>query len=110
MRTLVSKKLPGIRLFSVKPEVSRQPTAIGAQPVQKILSAWLPRNSKLALVSNVDVNLVTFLQPQRLHHGRGKADGETVAPLGDLHENLPIDTHGIECISNTGAGQGLAHF
>src|SRR6185437_612659 len=90
MRTLVSKKLPGICLFPVEFKVPGQPSAIGAQPVQEILSARLPRNSELALPGDVNVDLVALLESQGLDHGDGKADGETVAPFGDLHG----DSHG----------------
>jgi hypothetical protein len=86
---LVSKKLPGIRFLPVELEVSRQPTAIGAQLIQKILSAWLPRNAKLTCAGDADLNFVAFLKPQRFHHHRRKADGETVAPFCDLHDPLP---------------------
>ena len=79
--------MTGIRLFPVELEVSGQPPPIGAQPVQEILSAWLPRNGELALASDV-INLVALLELQRLDHGGGKADGEAVAPFGDLHEDF----------------------
>ena len=33
-------------------------------------------------------DLIAFLQLQRRHHRRGKADSQTVAPLRDLHDSL----------------------
>src|SRR5271156_6001152 len=88
MRTFVSKKLPGIRFFPVKLEIPRQPTSVGAQLIQKILSAWLSRHAQLARGGDVNLNLVAFLEPQGLHHSSGKPDGETVAPFRDLHGPL----------------------
>jgi hypothetical protein len=102
----VSKKLPGIRFFPVKLEIPRQPTAIGAQLVQKILSAWSPRNAELACTSDVNLNFVAFLKPQGLHHSRRKADGETVAPFCNLHDLYPMDIRDAECISTVDGGQG----
>jgi hypothetical protein len=74
--------------FPVEFEICRQPPAICAQLVQKILSARLPRNGELAGAGYVNFNFVALLEPQCLHHDRGKANGEAVAPFGDLHEAL----------------------
>src|ERR1700722_14251278 len=88
IRIFESKKLPGIRFFPVKLEIPRQPTPVGAQLSQKILSAWLPRHAKLARSGDVNFNFVAFLEPQGLHHNSRKPDGETVAPFRDLHVSL----------------------
>src|ERR1700722_16850561 len=98
IRIFESKKLPGIRFFPVKLEIPRQPTPVGAQLSQKILSAWLPRHAKLARCGDVNFNFVAFLEPQGLHHNSRKPDGETVAPFRDLH-GLLLDTHRSKCIS-----------
>jgi hypothetical protein len=87
-RIFVSKKLPGIRFLPVEFEVPRQPTSIGAQLVQKSLSAWLPRNAELTGAGDMNFNFIAFLEPQGLHHWRRKADGETVAPFCNLHQAL----------------------
>src|SRR3984957_19169697 len=88
IRTFVSKKLPGIRFFPVKLEIMWQPTSVGAQLIQKILSAGLPRHAKLARGGDLNFNFVAFLEPQGLHHSSGKPDGETVAPFRDLQGSL----------------------
>src|ERR1700727_3434869 len=89
MRIFVSKKLPGIRFFPVKLEITWQPTSVGAQLIQKILSAWLPRHAKLARGGDVNFNFVALLEPQGLPHNSRKPDGETVAPFRNLHRLIP---------------------
>ena len=83
----MSKKLPGIRVFAVELEIWRQPTAKGPHRFNN-LAARLPSNAECALASHVYLNLVAFLEPQSLHHSRGKANGEAVAPFCDLHDLL----------------------
>jgi hypothetical protein len=77
----VSKKLPGIRFFPVELEIRRQAAAKSAQLVQEILSAWFSRNAELAGACDVNLNVVALLESQSFHHGRRKADSETVAPF-----------------------------
>ena len=62
-RIFVSKKLPGIRFLPVEFEVPRQPTSIGAQLVQKSLSAWLPRNAELTRAGDMNFNFIALFKP-----------------------------------------------
>src|ERR1700694_2331232 len=85
MRTLVSKKLPGIRLLPVELEIGRKAPSKGAKPLQQFRAAGLARNGEFARVGDMDFDLIPFLEPQRLDHDRGKAHGKAIAPFGDLH-------------------------
>jgi hypothetical protein len=85
---LVSKKLPGIRLVSVEPEVGGESTAEGAETLQQLLAPRLARNAKLPSVRNMDFNLVTFTKFEGFNDRGGKANGEAIAPFGDLHAPL----------------------
>src|SRR6266851_785381 len=84
-RTLVSKKLPGIRLFPVELEVGRKPPAEGAQALQQLITPGLARNAERAAVGHVDFDVIAGFKLQRLDHGGGKTDSEAVAPFGDVH-------------------------
>src|SRR5579863_2365757 len=88
MRTLVSKKLPGIGLVAVELEIGRQPPAKGAQPLQEILAAGFASDGERALASDMHFDLVAWLEPERFDNGGGKADGQAIAPFGDLHHAL----------------------
>src|ERR1700722_1999018 len=77
--------LSGICFVPIELEVSRQPTTVGTQMIQIILSAWLPRNAELTGAEKVNLNFIAFLEPQRIRHNRRNADGETVAPFCNLH-------------------------
>jgi hypothetical protein len=83
----VSMKLPGIRLVPVEFEVGGQAPAEGAQAFQQLLPAGLARDRERSGVGDVDFDLVAFLQLKRLDHGGRQANGEAVAPFGDLHGN-----------------------
>jgi hypothetical protein len=94
----VSKKLPGIRLFSIELEISRKPTAESAKTPQDLFTSRLPRNTELPVVSDMNFNVIAFLKPERFDHSDRKADSETVAPFGDLHATPPLDIHLRKCI------------
>jgi hypothetical protein len=81
----VSKKLTGIRLVSIELEVSGKPAAEGAETLQQLIAPGLPRDAKLAGVSDMDFDLVALLELKRFDHSGRKANGETVSPFGDLH-------------------------
>src|ERR1700676_3453489 len=85
MRTLVSKKLPGIRLVPVELEIGRKTPPEGPKPVQQFRAARLAPDGEFAVAADMDFDLIALLESQRRDHGGGKTDGETVAPFGDLH-------------------------
>src|ERR1700688_3552940 len=85
MRTLVSKKLPGIRLVPVELEIGGKAPSKGAKPLQQFRAAGLARDGEFPRAGDMDFDLVALLESQRRDHGGGKTDGETVAPFGDLH-------------------------
>ena len=74
---------------------------MGAHLVQEVLSTWLPRNTELTRTGDVNLN---FLEPQRIRNGRRKADGETVAPLCDLHAALLQTSISISSILRRATG------
>jgi hypothetical protein len=84
----VSKKLTGIRLVPVKLEVGREPTAESAKTLQQFFASRLARDAKLPGVRDMDLDLVTFPKFQGFNDSGGKADGEAIAPFGDLHAAL----------------------
>src|SRR6185437_5142008 len=86
--TLVSKKLPGIRFFPVEFEIGGKAPTEGAKAFQQFFAAGLARYCQLTRVHDVDLDVVTLLQRQHLHHRAGKADGEAIAPFRDLHGAL----------------------
>jgi hypothetical protein len=77
---------------------------MGAHLVQEVLSTWLPRNTELTRTGDVNLNFVAFLEPQRIRNGRRKADGETVAPLCDLHAALLQTSISISSILRRATG------
>src|ERR1700722_12391144 len=85
MRTLVSKKLAGIRLVSVEFEIGRKTAAEGAKTPQQLVTPGFARNTELPGVGDMNFDLITFLEFKRLNHSGRKADRETVSPFSDLH-------------------------
>jgi hypothetical protein len=88
MRTLVSKKLPGIRLLAIELEIGRKAPSEGAKPLQQFRAAGLARDGEFPRVSDMDFDLIPFLEPQRVDYGGRKAEGEAIAPFGDPHTIL----------------------
>jgi len=86
-RTLVSKKLPGIRLLAVDLEVSRETAPESAETLQQLRPARLACDRELPLVRNMDLDIIAFLELQRFDHDGWKANGETVTPFSDLHDS-----------------------
>jgi hypothetical protein len=84
----VSKKLPGIRLVSVEFEVGGKPPAECAETLQQRVAPGLTRNTKLADVRNMDLDLVAFPKLQGFDDGSRKTDGKAIAPFGHLHAAL----------------------
>src|SRR5262245_61621761 len=62
--TLVSKKLPGIGLVPVELEIRRQVSAEGAEPLQQLGAAGLARHAESAVASDMNLDLVAFLEAQ----------------------------------------------
>src|SRR5829696_8997651 len=89
MRTLVSKKLPGIRLVPVELEVGGEATAEGAKALQQLVASRLARNAELSSLRDVDFDLVAFLEAERFDHDGGKANRKAVPPFCDLHASSP---------------------
>src|SRR5438552_7747349 len=85
---LVSKKLPGICLVPIELEVDGKAPAEGAQAPKQLLATGLACYREVARIDDMDLNVVAFLQLERFDNGRGKADGEAIAPFGDLHRTL----------------------
>jgi hypothetical protein len=82
---LVSKKLSGISLVPVEPEVVREASAKSMETLQQFFSAGLARHSKLAPVADMDLDFIPFVQLQRLYHGGRQAKSQTVTPFCDTH-------------------------
>src|SRR5580704_5304707 len=85
MRTLVSKKLSGIRLLPVELEIGRKSPSEGAQPLQQFRASGLARDGKFPCVGDMDLDLIAFLEPERRDRGGRKAHGQAIAPFGDPH-------------------------
>lgn len=71
----MSKKLPGIRLFSIELEIGGKTSAKGAKTLQQFLATGLARDRKLAHVRDVDLDLIALAEFQRLGNGGGEPDG-----------------------------------
>jgi hypothetical protein len=84
----VSKKLPGIRLVSVELEVGGEPATERAETFQQLFAPGLARDAKLPGVCDMDFDLIAFAKFQGFNDSGGKADGEAIAPFGDLHAIL----------------------
>jgi hypothetical protein len=87
---LETKKLAGIRLVSVELEISRKTAAEGPKASQQLCPSRFTRNTELPGVSDVNLDLIPFLEFKRLDNGGRKTDGETVAPFGDLHMAISL--------------------
>src|ERR1700751_593327 len=60
--TLVSKKLPGIRLVPVKLEVGRKAPAKSSKALHQLFTARLARHAELTFVGNMDFDLIALFQ------------------------------------------------
>jgi hypothetical protein len=86
---LVSKKLAGIRLVPIEFEIGRETAAETAKARQKLSTSWLPRDPELPGVCDIYLNLIAFLELERVDNRGRKADSETVSPFADLHDMPP---------------------
>jgi hypothetical protein len=84
----VSKKLPGIHLIPVEFEVGGKPATKRTQTLQQLFAPGLARNTKLPGIRDMDFDLVAFPKFKGLNNSGRKADGEAIAPFGDLHAIL----------------------
>src|SRR5437879_4226336 len=75
-KTLVSKKLPGIRLFPVELEIGREAPAESAQALQQLITPGLARDAKLTTICDMDFDVIARFQLKSLDHRGRKADGE----------------------------------
>src|SRR5262245_17177705 len=84
---LVSKKLlaSGIGFQPVEFEISGKTTAIFPDPREQFSGTRRLLDFEVTGSGDFDFYIIPFLQIERFHHRRGQADGETVAPFGDLH-------------------------
>src|ERR1700751_3202173 len=60
--TLVSKKLPGIRLVPVELEVGRKAPAKSSKALHQLFTARLARHAELTFVGNMDFDLIALFQ------------------------------------------------
>jgi hypothetical protein len=74
-KTLVSKKLPGIRLVPVELEVGGKAPAKGAQTLQQLFTPGLAGHTELTRVGNMDFDLVALFELECVDDRSGKADG-----------------------------------
>ena len=51
-------------------------------------AAGFARNGEFARPRDMNFDLIAAFEFERLHHGGGKPNGQTVAPFGDLHVSL----------------------
>ncbi|OHV84688.1 hypothetical protein LCM4573_03260 [Rhizobium sp. LCM 4573] len=61
------------------------------QALQQFLAGRLACHLEFQRIDRPDLDIVAYLQPQRLYHCRRQADSETVAPFQNPHCPLPID-------------------
>ena len=88
--TLLSKKLPGIRLIAIKLEIGGDDASETSQPSQPLFAAWCPFHLKRSGACNANLDIVSLLQRERFDDTGGKTDGEAIAPFGNLHDCLLI--------------------
>jgi len=75
MSTFVSKNTSSfMSVFAVERKAGRQCPAQLAEPTQRPVSRSVAPDLELALAGNDDLDLVAFLQFQRLDHCGGKAN------------------------------------
>ncbi len=96
----MSRKLPGIGVFTVEAEVGGEATAEFSQAGGKLLAIGLARHAEFPGAADVDFDVVPLFQVEGLDDGGGPADSEAVAPFGDLHRVGPR-IHFVEiCLSD----------
>src|SRR6476659_9126792 len=77
-----------MRFEPVEAEPCRQPSAIFPEPRYKLVRRRHLGHLKRVGADDVNLDRVTFLEPERLDDGAGQADREAVAPFRDLHRLL----------------------
>ena len=83
-----------IRFVAIKAEAGRQRPSQPAQSVQRLLPAAVALDQEGAVGGDADLDLVAFLQLQRLDDGRRQPHREAVAPFRHAH-GITID---IRCL------------
>jgi hypothetical protein len=81
-------KLPGIRLVPVELEIRGKAPAQTAKTFQQLFAAGPSGHGEFPGIKDMDLDVIALLEFQRLDHGGGKANRETVPPLSDLHGDL----------------------
>src|SRR5882762_5975876 len=86
MSTLVSKNtLSRMRFYSVKDESRRQGTAQFAQATERLLFALIATYLEDSPAGDSNLNVISFLEIERLHHCGGQSNGQAITPFRDLH-------------------------
>src|SRR5487761_199245 len=88
--TLVSKNGSAslIGLQPVELEIPGQSAPVLPQPGQKLPCTRSLLDFERPRARGMDLDIVAFLELQRLHHGSGEPDGQAVAPPGYLHARI----------------------
>jgi hypothetical protein len=59
---LVSKKLTGIRLVPIEPEIGGEATSEAAEALQQLVASGLARHAEIFGIGDVDFDLVALLE------------------------------------------------
>lgn len=78
-------KLPATRLVPVKTKIGGEPASEGAQAFEQGLPIGCARDYEGTRASGVDLDVVAFLQLERLNDRSGQTHSQTIAPFGNLH-------------------------
>ena len=76
---------PLARVQSIEPEIRRKTAAILAQPGQKFTGAWGLLNRERTVAADVNLDVVSGLEIERLDYGGWQPDGKAVTPLFYQH-------------------------
>ena len=90
----MSKKLTDIRLVAIELEVGRQAPAERTKTLQQLVPPRLARDTEFARIGDMNFDFVAFLKFKRLDNDSRKTNGQTIAPLRDLH----VDPARYTCI------------
>jgi hypothetical protein len=76
-------------LFSMERETSRQRAPQPPQALEGMLSAAVAAHFEFPIRRDPNLDLIAFLEFQRVDHGGGKSHRQAVTPLCDLHVPAP---------------------
>ncbi|CAI8692940.1 hypothetical protein EMIT0111MI5_10315 [Burkholderia sp. IT-111MI5] len=80
--------IPLIRIVPAELEIGGQLAPETPQPLQQFIGPRLAADGKHARAIDHDLDVVPFAELQGFDHSGGKADGQAIAPLCDLHTYL----------------------